>query len=358
MKHYGDIKGLSGYSLPAVDVITGGSPCQDLSVAGGRAGLDGERSGLFLEQIRIVKEMRERDRSTGRTDEHIRPRYMVWENVEGAFSSGKPKGADFQRVLTEIAKIVREDAPDVPLPKDGWPKAGSIMGYGTDGCPFSIAWRLHDAQFWGVPQRRKRVALVADFGGLTASEILFERKGMHGDPEQGEQTRKETPTATGGSPEESSYTLKIRGGVERDCYGKKAGKGALIQKELSGTLGVTQDQTLFPFMNPPEDGKCLNSWDVQSKHVQPTNGIAEALYAGECRYGGGESYVLDEAIAMDVKGVNSDQGGIMVLEGNGSRDSHYGDGYKESDIMYTLNTVEQHAVYDARGNGSGGWHQH
>lgn len=125
MKHYGDITKLSGYDLPAVDVITGGSPCQDLSVAGKRAGLDGERSGLFMEQIRIVKEMRERDKSDGRTNEHIRPRYMVWENVPGAFSSNK--GKDFQAVLTEIVRIVEPEAPDVPMPDKGkWDKSGCV----------------------------------------------------------------------------------------------------------------------------------------------------------------------------------------------------------------------------------------
>ena len=118
MKHYGDIKLLSGYTLPVVDVITGGSPCQDLSVAGKRAGLDGERSGLFMEQIRIVKEMRERDRNdNGRTGIFVRPRYMVWENVPGAFSSNG--GKDFQAVLTEIARIAEPNAPDVPLPDKG-----------------------------------------------------------------------------------------------------------------------------------------------------------------------------------------------------------------------------------------------
>ena len=124
MKHYGDITKLSGWDLPIVDVITGGSPCQDLSIAGvaadgHRAGLSGERSGLFLEQIRIVKEMREHDRSIGRPDEYLRPRFMVWENVTGALSSGKPKGADFQIVLTEIARIANPDAPDVPMPNRG-----------------------------------------------------------------------------------------------------------------------------------------------------------------------------------------------------------------------------------------------
>ena len=176
MKHFGDITKLHGYDLPVVDVITGGSPCQDLSVAGKRAGLDGERSGLFMEQIRIVKEMREHDRSTaGRSGVMVRPRYMVWENVPGAFSSNK--GADFQTVLTEIVRIAEPNAPDVPLPKK-WSKSGCI--YDEMG-RWSVAWRLHDSQFWGVPQRRKRIALVADFGGLTAPEILFVRKGLHGD---------------------------------------------------------------------------------------------------------------------------------------------------------------------------------
>lgn len=121
MKHYGDITQLSGYELPIVDVITGGSPCQDLSVANAnRKGLSGSRSGLFLEQIRIVKEMREHDRSSGRTAEFVRPRYMVWENVRGALHSPKGnKGADFQKVLTEIVRIVNADAPDVPLPEGG-----------------------------------------------------------------------------------------------------------------------------------------------------------------------------------------------------------------------------------------------
>ena len=125
MMHLGDIRNINGYDIPLVDVITGGSPCQDLSVAGKRAGLDGERSGLFMEQIRVVKEMREHDRSTGRTDEHIRPRYMVWENVPGAFSSNQ--GRDFQAVLSEIVKIAEPDAPDVPLPEKGrWSKSGCL----------------------------------------------------------------------------------------------------------------------------------------------------------------------------------------------------------------------------------------
>ena len=201
MKHLGDITKINGAEIEPVDCIIGGSPCQDLSVAGKRAGLAGERSGLFMEQIRIVKEMREHERRIRGTDDdfRLRPRYMVWENVPGAFSSNK--GEDFQAVLTEIVRIVRTDAPDVPLPdRGGWSKSGCIMGYGSTGCPFSIAWRLHDAQFWGVPQRRKRIALVADFGGFSAPEILFERKGLCWHPEQSCETREGTP----GDSEESA----------------------------------------------------------------------------------------------------------------------------------------------------------
>lgn len=242
MKHLGDITKINGAEIPIVDVITGGSPCQDLSVAGNRAGLDGERSGLFMEQVRIVKEMREHDRRTNhRTGFMVRPRYMVWENVPGAFSSNK--GKDFQAVLTEIIRIADKDAPDVPMPEKGkWAKSGCL--YDELG-GWSVAWRVHDAQFWGVPQRRKRIALVADFGGLSAPEVLFERKGLSRDIEQSEQEGQETSRNIGESTNAASYTLKVRGGAERDCYGKRAGKGALVQTEKSGTLGVSQDQTLI-----------------------------------------------------------------------------------------------------------------
>ena len=166
MKHYGDICNINGAEVEPVDVIIGGSPCQDLSVAGKRAGLDGERSGLFMEQIRIIKEMRDATNGTS-------PRYMVWENVPGAFSSNK--GEDFRIVVEETAKIADETAV-IPRPDKGkWANSGAIMGDG-----WSIAWRVFDAQFWGVPQRRRRIALVADFGGQSASEILFEQDSLYG----------------------------------------------------------------------------------------------------------------------------------------------------------------------------------
>ena len=199
MKHFGDITQLSGHELPVVDCIIGGSPCQDLSVAGKRAGLAGERSGLFMEQMRIVKEMRERDvRDNGRSGFMVRPRYLVWENVPGAFSSGKPKGSDFAAVIEEIIKVAEPDAcVQVCVPDGGWTKAGCY--YSADG-KWSVAWRLHDAQFWGVPQRRKRIALVADFGGLSAPEILFERKGLRWDSEQGAEEGQGAAVGTERSP--------------------------------------------------------------------------------------------------------------------------------------------------------------
>ena len=174
MKHLGDITKINGAEIEAVDVITGGSPCQDLSIAGKRAGLAGARSGLFMEQVRIVKEMREHDRANGRTGDMVRPRFMVWENVPGAFSSNK--GRDFAAVLEEIIRIAEPEAPDIEVPEKGWNTWG---GYHDEvGGRWSVAWRVHDAQHWGVPQRRRRISVVADFGGDTAGEILFERKSV------------------------------------------------------------------------------------------------------------------------------------------------------------------------------------
>ncbi len=189
MQHLGDITKINGADIPPVNVIIGGSPCQDLSIAGNRAGLSGERSGLFMDQLRVIKEMRKADADRGRTGKDIRPRYMVWENVPGAFSSNK--GADFGAVLQETVRVICEKAPAVPMPKNGWPTAGCLNGMGGD---WSVAWRVFDAQFWGVPQRRRRIALVADFGGTTAPEILFERESLQGDIAQSGTQREGTAT--------------------------------------------------------------------------------------------------------------------------------------------------------------------
>ena len=176
MIHLGDITKIHGGEAPVVDVVIGGSPCQDLSIAGKRAGLAGARSGLYMEQIRIIKEMRERDRRMGRTGEFVRPRYMVWENVPGAFSSNG--GKDFAAVLEEAIRVAEPEAPDIEVPEKGWNTWG---GYHDEvGGRWSVAWRVLDAQHWGVPQRRRRIALVADFGGDTAWEILFNRQSVPG----------------------------------------------------------------------------------------------------------------------------------------------------------------------------------
>lgn len=234
MIHLGDITKIHGYDAPAVDCIIGGSPCQDLSIAGNRAGLQGERSGLFMEQIRIIKEMRERDKSAGRAGQYVRPRYMVWENVPGAFSSHK--GNDFAAVLEETVHIIEPEAPPIPVPKKGWPTSGCLMG-----AEWSLAWRVFDAQFWGVPQRRKRIALVADFGGESAPEILFERKGLSWNPNksrpegktiaesaQNRSAGNDRMAAMGGA---DAYTLKIRSG----CEG--GGKGCSTLKAKTGNIG-------------------------------------------------------------------------------------------------------------------------
>ena len=197
MIHVGDITKLDGAKLPPVDVICGGSPCQDLSVAGLRKGLAGERSGLFMDQVRIVKEMRAEDERRGVSDDFIRPRYLVWENVPGAFSSAN--GEDFRAVIEEIVHI-KDSTCHVPRPDTGrWESAGAAIL----GDQFSLAWRVLDAQYWGVAQRRRRIFLVADFGGLTAPKILFEQECLLGDPAEGQGQGKGVTTAAGNSSADS-----------------------------------------------------------------------------------------------------------------------------------------------------------
>ena len=197
MIHVGDITKLDGAKLPPVDVICGGSPCQDLSVAGLRKGLAGERSGLFMDQVRIVKEMRAEDERRGVSDDFIRPRYLVWENVPGAFSS--TNGEDFRAVIEEIVHI-KDSTCHVPRPDTGrWESAGAAIL----GDQFSLAWRVLDAQYWGVAQRRRRIFLVADFGGLTAPKILFEQERLLGDPAEGQGQGKGVTTTAGNSSADS-----------------------------------------------------------------------------------------------------------------------------------------------------------
>lgn len=232
MKHLGDITKIHGDQIEPVDCITFGSPCQGLSMAGKRLGFDDNRSVLFLDAARIIKEMRTATNG-------MYPTFAVWENVPGAFSSNG--GEDFRAVLEELARV---EQPDVSIPRPSgrggrWSKAGAIAGNG-----WSLAWRQLDAQYWGVPQRRKRIALVVDFGGQRAEEILFERTSLSGNPDESIKAWEGAPRHSQASPYGrdrggNSYTLKIRSG----CAG--GGKGALVQTEKSATLSTLQDQTLF-----------------------------------------------------------------------------------------------------------------
>ena len=379
MKHYGDITAMDGAKLPPVDIITFGSPCQDMSVAGRRDGLGGSRSSLFFEAVRIVKEMR------CATDGKY-PRFIVWENVDGAFSSNH--GEDFRAVLEEICKI-KDAGMSVPGSAK-WNSVGNIVGD-----DFSVAWRRLDAQFWGVPQRRKRIYLVADFAGQCAGKILFESEGLSGYSAQGFRAWQETACRTGDGLEETGSlgnlvlndqggermdvtkdvtctlraeshhpplvfenhgqdcrykgpmdvtqtvlstfgtggnnqpfvlqtpkTLKIRSG----CEG--GGKGALIQDDKSATLGCNNDQTLFV---PKAYGICSKGSNSM-KSDNPESGFYEAHKSRTLDANGGDP--------------SCNQGGIAVvaIEGNGTRPSHHGDGYSEKDVMFTLNATEQHGV--------------
>lgn len=241
MKHLGDISKVSGYEIEPVDIITFGSPCQDLSTAGKRAGLKHEangdeettRSGLFMEAVRIIKEMREATNGSY-------PRFALWENVPGAFSSNK--GEDFRIVLEELIKIVEPEAVMPAVPAKGWAYADSYVGDG-----WSLAYRVFDAQYWGVPQRRRRIHLVLDLRVERARKILFEREGLRGYFAEGETTWQ---SAAGDAAD--------RTGTD-DCEG---------------------------------EGNCLTPWDVQIRRIFTPGCKWPALYGGE---GGGHGYVCYSA---------------------------------------------------------------
>lgn len=253
MKHYGDVTKINGAEVEPVDIITFGSPCQDLSVAGKRAGMaEGTRSGLFSEAVRIIKEMRDGSREAF-------PRYAVWENVPGAFSSNK--GEDFRAVIESLAKVA-EETVSIPLPKDGrWEPAGLVEGDG-----WSIAWRTLDAQFWGVPQRRKRIFLVADFGGDRASEIFFERESVSGDiTASGNQRQEVTGGVEGGVGEAICFEPRsqdgepringdvapplntAQGGQRQPCICLHATQDTITAEDRTHALGANSSQAVYRF---------------------------------------------------------------------------------------------------------------
>jgi DNA (cytosine-5)-methyltransferase 1 len=326
MVHLGDICKINGAEIEPVWVVTGGSPCQDLSIAGKRAGLAGARSGLFMEQVRIVKEMREEDKRNGRTGDMVRPRFLVWENVVGAFSSNR--GKDFAAVLEEIARIAEPGFSLSGLPeKWKWTKAGAI-----DGDGWSIAWRTHDAKGWGktirdsrtgdvirlgTPQRRRRISVVADFGGDTAAQIQFDCESVSGHPAESGAAGEGFAEASesGFNPAVArSLTARADGSPCADrgpnivCSPHPGG----VTEEKSGTMGTGNDQTIFCLQGNGIDradtagcnGKgwkadesytlntidrpavcaevsCMNPWDAQSARVYDQNGVWHSLNANE-----------------------------------------------------------------------------
>lgn len=324
MVHLGDITKMSGYTISPVSVITFGSPCQDLSIAGKRAGMAGERSGLFSEAVRIIREMRYATFGAY-------PKYAVWENVPGAFSSNK--GEDFHAVLQSLCRVIDPDAV-IPRPTDArggikWPRAGAILAD-----HYSLAWRTMDAQHWGVPQRRLRISLVLDLTGGRAGEILFEPESLRGHFAPGITPGQATAGAVenGAGTADRAFTLKIRSG----CEG--GGKGALVQTEKSATLSTLQDQTLF--VAEPSKAYSFDSLASNSmKSSNPRSGCREVEIAK----------TLDTSPPDPAK----NQGGIAIVEptfciqGNtidrADTAGANGTGVKE-DVCYTLNTIDRPAV--------------
>lgn len=285
MVHLGDITKMSGYTIPPVDVITFGSPCQDLSIAGKRAGMAGERSGLFSEAVRIIREMRYATFGAY-------PKYAVWENVPGAFSSNK--GEDFHAVLQSLCRVIDPDAV-IPRPTNArggikWPRAGAILAD-----HYSLAWRTMDAQHWGVPQRRLRISLVLDLTGGRAGEILFEPESLRGHFAPGITPGQATAGAVenGAGTADRAFTLKIRSG----CEG--GGKGALVQTEKSATLSTLQDQTLF-VAEPPKAYSFDSLASNSMKSSNPHSGCREVEIAK----------TLDTSPPDPAK----NQGGIAILD--------------------------------------------
>ena len=407
MKHYGNVSEMDGGKIEPVDIITFGSPCQDMSVAGKRAGLDGSRSNLFYEAIRIVKEMRQK--TNGKY-----PRYIVWENVPGAFSSNK--GEDFRCVLEAVCRV-KDDELSIPRPAK-WPYAGCIMGDG-----FSVAWRQFDAQFWGVPQRRKRIYLVADFAGGSAGEILFESEGLSGYTPQsfrswesitGDTADCFRETGCFGIDGYNSAMSDKAATLGVNCGMSTGRNGMLVLNDQGGNrMDVTEDKTCtlraeshhppvvmdeaIAIENHPTDSRVKLEADgkvqtLTSRMGTGGNNVPLLLKIRSGCEGGGKGPLLqknksatlscnnDQTLfepkvygicAKDSNSMKSDnpnsgfyeakttrcldgnggnpscnQGGMAVvaLEGNGSRPSHHGDGYSEEDVSYTLNATEHHAV--------------
>lgn len=322
MKHLGDISKLNGAEIPKVDIITGGSPCQDMSIAGKREGLYGGRSGLFWEFIRVVKEMREDDKKKGST--HPRPRFLVWENVPGTFSSGK--GSDFREVLQGIAEI-NDGGVFIPRPENGkWKNAGCIVADAS-----SIAWRVLDAQYWGVPQRRRRIFLVADFGGWAAPEILFKREGMSWNFEEGEKTREgaASPPEAGTREAGRNSGVGVRSFLTienhpNDCRIRLNEDGKV--QTLTGRMGTGGGNV--PLLLDSQGGA----------NIRPMDGRVSPTLRARMN---GRPPVLIDAVPIADKATRC-QGGGATRHGDGAGNG-LGVG-RAGDPIYTLTAADRHAV--------------
>ena len=338
IKHLGDITQINGGEIEPVDIITFGSPCQDLSIAGKREGLSGERSGLFSHAVRIIREMR------AATDGKF-PRFAVWENVPGAFSSNK--GQDFRAVIEEITEA------EIPMPRSGkWATAGMVRTERVD-----VAWRTLDAQYWGVPQRRRRIFLVADFGGQCAGEILFKSEGVSRDFAEGGKAREEVTGAVGGGTEATVFNESGPGWISEGfgclrCEGEnrpsrpthtvligfdnQTGQSEgievspAIRSESHGSLPCVATRGIIPFdtaqitspqngNNPKPNDPChplcatahvpsiaipkgtdyLTGWDCQEKRIFTDKGVAPTISGSDG--GGGRTGAGYVAMCINTK---------------------------------------------------------
>lgn len=364
MKHLGDISTVNGADIDPVDIITFGSPCTDMSVAGKRAGLDGSQSCLFYEAIRIVKEMR-----CATNGEY--PRFIVWENVPGAFSSNK--GEDFKAVLEAVCDLKGESVSVPEPPKGKWSGAGSIV---ADG--FSLAWRVLDAQFWGVPQRRKRIYLVADFAGGGAGKVLFESEGVSGYSAEGFRAWQ---GAAGGAADcagaAGCVCLNDQGGSRMDvtddvtctlraeahhppCVLESAGfctehsaqsRGIGFEEEVSPTLRAgTVPAAVAVFENHSQDTRYTGPLDT-APTVNATYGMGgnnqpfvvetpKTLKVRSGCEGGGKGVLIQDDKSATLS-CNNDQT-VFVPFCKGTRSHYKGDAltWKNGEVANTLNTFD------------------
>ncbi len=333
MKHLGSVLDVKGGEIEPVDIITFGSPCQDLSVAGKQKGIyEGDRSSLFFEAVRIAKEMREHDRATGRADFDLRPRFLVWENVPGAFSSNQ--GEDFRAVIEALGGIA-EDGLSVPRPPKGkWNHAGCVVGDG-----WSIAWRMYDAQYWGVPQRRKRIYLIADLASERAGEILFEREGLRGHTppcrEAREGTADDAQGGTGGSCHAFHLQQDPIGGDVSPCIGGQHQATVGVVASFMGGQGAKAGSIAYSEEHAPTLRSAPSGTNTAPDVVYALKGNAidrDTRQNGK-PWSEGPSYTLD---ATDRHGV------CFGIEGDGNTRAHIVEGM--SPCMKTIHPNS--VVYD------------